>query len=112
MGACDFVYRDHRLLGWGTTMSDGSSGMQIVQSLVDLAPDVNLRLDHVRLCERGDPQQIMWLGTRDGGAFEIVFLAVSELDAHGRIQSIDNYDVDRLDLAQARFEELCAARTR
>jgi ketosteroid isomerase-like protein len=103
-----FVFRDHRLLGWGTTMSDGASAVQITKALVDLAPDVQRRHDHVRLCERGILEHLTWVGTRDGGAFENVTLAVYEWDAQGRLQATDNYDVERFDLARARFAELAA----
>ncbi len=104
------VFRDHRLLGWGTTTNEGPFSIdQINQSLVDLAPDVHRRHDHVRLCERGILEQMAQVGTRDGGAFENVFLAVYEWDAQGRLQTIDNYDVDRFDLARARFAEIAAA---
>ncbi len=100
-----FVFRDHRLLGFGT-MSDGASVVRLVQSLVDLAPDVRRRHDHIRICERGILEHLTQFGTRDGGAFEHVFLAVYETDAQGRSAAIDNYDVDRFDLARARFAEL------
>ncbi|MBI1818289.1 MAG: nuclear transport factor 2 family protein [Deltaproteobacteria bacterium] len=102
----DFVFRDHRLLGWGTTMSDSTSADQITKALVDLAPDVRRRHDHVRLCERGILEQMAQVGTRDGGAFENVFLAVYECDAQGRWQTVDNYDVEQINQARARFAEL------
>ena len=82
-----FVFRDHRLLGWGATMSDPASVDQINRSLVDLAPDVHRRHDHVRLCERGLLEQMAQVGTRDGGAFENLFLAVIEFDEQGRWQA-------------------------
>ncbi len=102
-----FVFRDHRLLGWGTAARETAD--KILKTLVDLAPDVRRRHDHVRLCERGILEHLTQVGTRDGGAFEIVFLAVYEWDAQGRLQAIDNYDVDRFEQAQARFDELKAA---
>jgi class 3 adenylate cyclase len=99
-----FRYRDHRLLGWGA--GDVPAGALIPRSLIELAPDVRVRRDHIRLCQRGALQQITNRGTRDGGAFEIVFVSVIEMDAAGRVLCIDTYDVDRVDLARARFEEL------
>jgi hypothetical protein len=79
---------------------------QINRSLVDLAPDVHRRHDHVRLCERGLLEQMAQVGTRDGDTCENVFLAVIEFDEQGRWQAVDNYDVDRFDQALARFAEL------
>ena len=102
----DYRYRDHRLLGWGTR--DAPEPAQIAQSLVKLAPDVRQRLDHLRLCERGGLQQITYLGTRDGGEFEIVFVAVTEIDSQGRLLCNDTYGVDQLDQARARFDALFA----
>jgi ketosteroid isomerase-like protein len=100
-----FVFRDHRLLGFGT-MNEGASLERLMPSLVDLAPDVRRRHEHIRLCERGILEHLTQFGTRDGGAFENVFLAVSELDAQDRTAAIDNYNVEDLDRALARFAEL------
>jgi hypothetical protein len=50
----------------------------------------------------------VWLGTREGGAFESQFLLVSELDASGWIRRLDFYDTHRLEAALARFDEINA----
>ena len=106
MAAPEFVHRDHRLLGWGTTMSDMPSMVRMVRSLIELAPDTCTRLDCARLGERAYIRQISQHGTRDGGAFENVFLLVAELDEHARLRATDAYDVEQSDQALAHFEKV------
>jgi ketosteroid isomerase-like protein len=76
--------------------------------MVDLAPDALGRADHIRASERGLLAEVVWVGTRDGGAFESPFIWVVELDAAGRAQRLDFYDPHHLDEASARFEALSA----
>lgn len=107
--APDFVYRDHRLLGWGDTARDVAAFVEVQRVLAELAPDVRVRTDHVRLSRRAALRQIAYVGTRDGGAFETPFLTVVETDPSGRRRSVDSYDLDQLDQARARFAEITAA---
>jgi ketosteroid isomerase-like protein len=100
----DVEVRDHRTLGWGAVGQ--AAQIDLLRSLTELAPDVRLRLDHFVGCERGALTVPRMLGTRDGGAFEIPRATVRELDGSGRLLRIDHYDLERLDLALARFEEL------
>jgi hypothetical protein len=51
----------------------------------------------------------MWVGTRDGGSFEIPILEVIEVDAQGRVARLDLYDPQHLEAALARFEEITGA---
>lgn len=106
--APDFAFRDHRLLGWGTSVRDVPTFVRVMQSAFDLAPDARYRDDHVRLCERGHLAQATLLGTREGGAFESPMLRVTEVDESGRIRGFDTYDLEHLDRARARFAELAA----
>jgi hypothetical protein len=46
----------------------------------------------------------------DGGAFESEYLYLF-VQARGRITRVELFELDALDAALARFEELCAART-
>jgi hypothetical protein len=105
--APSFVYHDHRLLGWGT-LPDAAAWVRTQRALVDLAPDVRIRRDHVRMCDRGCMVQLLQQGTRDGGAFERAFTYVAELDDAGRYRRYDVYDTDRFDEAKARFDEIAA----
>jgi hypothetical protein len=77
-------------------------------TLVDLAADARIRAFHVRLSRRGNFGEYVTFGTRDGGAFELPCLRISEFDAAGRSQRVDLYDLDQVDQACARFEELTA----
>jgi hypothetical protein len=112
----DLVVNDHRRLGW-ETLRGPAAYVKAMQSLVDLAPDARLRLDHVRTSDRALFWVAGWLGTREGGAFEAPWIVVSEHDALGRVRRFDQYDLEELDAARARFaralacfEELCSAR--
>lgn len=108
--APSFSCRNHRLLGWGT-LPDAATWVQAQRALVELAPDVRIRRDHVRMCDRGYVLQLLQHGTRNGGPFERAFAYVAELDDEGRFQRLDVYDVDKLAQALARFAELCSGTT-
>jgi hypothetical protein len=101
----DLVVNDHRRLGW-EPLRDRTAYVQTLRSLVDLAPDVRLRLDHVRTSDRALFWVAAWQGTREGGPFEAPWIIVSEHDAGGLVRRFDQYDLDQLEEAQARFEEL------
>jgi hypothetical protein len=51
-----------------------------------------------------------WVGTRDGGAFEDPSMIVAEIDAAHRIRRFDQYSVDQLDEARARFAAIASGR--
>ncbi len=102
LAASTFVAHDHRLIGWGT-LAGPVAWLQALQSLVELMPDVRYRQDHVRISDRGYLGAITWVGTRDGGLFEIPAIAVWELDDLGKQHRLDLYEVHHLDQARARF---------
>ncbi|NJN40832.1 MAG: hypothetical protein HC807_08540 [Gammaproteobacteria bacterium] len=104
--ATDFECRDHRLLGWGTEMNSAAKFIETQKVLVDLAPDVHFRTDHIRLTDYGFISQQVHFGERDGGAFEIPFILVTEIDESGLIRKHYVYDIEQIDLAFARFEEI------
>jgi hypothetical protein len=87
---------DHRPLGW-----EPSHGPQpyiaALRSLVDLAPDVQLRLDHGEMCRNGYLSLVTWAGTHEGGVFEAPSYIVGALDAQMRARRFDQYDLDQLD---------------
>ena len=106
--APDLVVLDHRLLGWDT-LRGPRAYLEAVRSLVELAPDVRLRIDHVlQMCARGVIYAPTWVGTRDGGAFEDPSMIVAEVDASHRIRRFDQYGVDQLDEARARFDAIAS----
>ena len=103
--AASLVARDHRLVGWDV-LRGPAAFVGALRAMADLAPDARGRLDHLRTSERGLLGEVVWIGTRDGGAFESPFLWVVELDTAGRAQNLDFYDPHHLDAARARFEAL------
>jgi hypothetical protein len=108
--APSFAYHDHRLLGWGT-LPDAAAWVRAQRALVELAPDVRIRHEHVRMSDGGCMVQLLQQGTRDGGAFERAFIFVAELDDAGRYRRYDVYDPERCREAQDRFDEVSAGRT-
>ena len=106
--APDLVVNDRRRLGW-QTLRGPRAYVESLRSLVDLAPDTRLRLDHVRVSDRGLLWVGAWQGTRDGGSFETPWIVVSEHDAVGLVHRFDQYDLDQLAVALAHFAALTSA---
>jgi ketosteroid isomerase-like protein len=107
-----FEQKDHRVLGWGNTLSDVETWVRAQQALVELSPDARYRVDHVRASDRVLLSQTAQGGTREGGAFENSMLLVGEWDEAGRVLRFDSYDLAQVDEAYARFEELCSRNAR
>jgi hypothetical protein len=109
--APDFVIEDHRLLGWGTLRS-GDEYVARVRTLVDMRPDVGLRIDHVlAFDDRTVLLVATWAGSESSGMFEIPVVVVSRVapGPDGRIQRWHFYDLDQLDAARAMHRELGTA---
>ncbi len=105
----DLVLRDRRQLGLHELRSR-EEYLARIRSLVQLAPDARLRLEHVlALDDRGALCVVRWLGSREGGSFEIPFLTVMGLGADRRFREFHSYDLDQLEEARARFAELVVA---
>src|SRR5262249_49681100 len=104
--APDVAVIDHRLLGWDT-LRGPEAYVQALRSLVELAPDTRLRVDHlIRTTGRKFLYVPTWVGTREGGAFETPSVIVCELDGTGRFRRFEVYDLDQLDEAAAHYEQL------
>jgi class 3 adenylate cyclase/tetratricopeptide (TPR) repeat protein len=106
--APDFVIEDHRQLGWGTVRS-GDEYVARVRGLVDLRPDVVLRIEHfLASSDRGGIVVALWSGNESSGTFEIpvVVVARNAPRPDGRVQRWDFYDVDQLDAAWASYRAL------
>ena len=101
--APELVVADHRLLGW-ETLHGPAAYIQALKSLVDLAPDVQLRIDHMTMSGHRFLYVTTWVGTREGGPFESPSAILCELDGVGRICRFDQYDLDRLDELRTRLE--------
>jgi hypothetical protein len=106
LAAFSEIAENHRLVGWGTL--HGPTWVPTLEALVELAPDVRERVDHLRTCERGLLWSAARRGTREGGEFEMPFLLVVELDERGRQIRLDVWDTDALPEALARFEQIRA----
>jgi hypothetical protein len=102
--AADFVLDDHRPLGWGTTDTGGY--LNTLRTLVELAPDIALRIDHDDVNAHGWFGIGTLIGTREGGSFEDSRVFVFEFDTRGQLRKIDFYSLAQLDAGRARFEEL------
>ncbi|HEV7732044.1 MAG TPA: nuclear transport factor 2 family protein [Candidatus Binatia bacterium] len=100
-----FVGRDHRLVGWGT-LRGSVAFVKALREMVELAPDAHMQWHHVRTTARGVIADNVWVGTRDGGAFESPFIVVTELDGAGLTRRCDFYDPDHLEQAFSRFHEI------
>ena len=99
------VADDHRLVSFGTP-SGPAALLEAVRAMVELAPDVQTRTDHVRTSSRGLIGASRWIGTRDGGPFEIPLLFVVELDTRAAALRLDIYDPQHLDRAIAQRRRL------
>ncbi len=103
--APDLVMEDHRPVGWGTLSRDAYMAMR--RSLVELAPDVALRLEHVlALDERGGMLVIRWTGTRAGGPFEIPIVMVTAIDAGRWVRGLHVFNLEQLAEARACYDAL------
>lgn len=108
--APDLLVHDHRLIGW-EPLHGPDAYIEALQSLVELAPDARLRIDHIRMSSPAFLYLTTWVGTRDGGAFETPSAIVCRIDALGRIQRFDQYDLAQLDDARAHLDSLGATAT-
>jgi hypothetical protein len=106
MLAPGFRIGDHRKLGWGDTLRDAETFLRSQLALSELSPGWRYRLDHHRARGSVSLGQQAQVGTREGGAFENPYLVVGMQDPQGLLLGFDVYDVDQLDQARARFEEL------
>ena len=109
--APDLVVTDHRRLGW-ETLRGPEAYVAALRSLVELAPDVRLRVEHAEMSEPGYLYFTSWQGTREGGAFEEPSWIVCELDARGRIRAFDQYELEQQAEARARLAEIAAKSAR
>lgn len=100
---------DHRRLGWGTTLDNGALLVESQRLLAEIAPDLQYRFDHVRVSDCGYLAHLTQVGTREGGAFESPFVYVAALDASGRPDRFDLWDVEQAEQALARFDEFRAS---
>jgi len=75
--------------------------------MVELASDARLRSDHtLAINRRGILNVARWMGSQDGGVFEIPSVGVILFAPDGRFRRIHSYSLDQLDAARACFAAL------
>ncbi|MGH7287972.1 MAG: hypothetical protein ACREI8_08150, partial [Myxococcota bacterium] len=109
--APDLVVHDHRPLGWGR-LEGAASLVDSWKALVELSPDVRVRVDHATISRNASLAVFPLLGTHEGGAFEDQRVVVHEYAANGRIRRHEIYGFDQYVLARARLDELSASAPR
>ena len=103
--APEIVVHDHRVLGW-EPLRGPAAYVEAIRSLVDLAPDTALRIDHVRMTPHAALGVTTWTGTRDGGPFETPSITVFQLDPRGRPRRFDQYDLHDADEAVRQLDSI------
>jgi len=103
--APDLVSHSHRLVSWGT-LHGPPALVSTMQAQMELAPDTQVRVDHVQTCAGGMLLEFAWHGMREGGAFENILIDAVEIDALGRARRVDVWEAEQLEQARVRFEEL------
>jgi DNA-binding SARP family transcriptional activator/tetratricopeptide (TPR) repeat protein len=102
--APDCSIADYRTAGWGEVNRESFVDYQ--RSVVALAPDARLWVDHAR--ERGNVGLSVGraFGTHGGGAWEIPFASVGRVGPDGAGTHLENYELTDFAIALRRFEEL------
>jgi hypothetical protein len=102
-----FYFDDHRRTGFGR-LEGPDAYMASVAALYEQSPDVTVGEPLYALAEASHARLGVGhtFGTlNDGGAFESVFLQMGLYDADGFV-GVELFEIEDLDRAQARFEEL------
>ncbi len=112
-GLCDdFVLEDHRRTGMGH-LEGGDAYIRSVAAAYELTRDLNVHaLYAAAVAPHGRVFMVRAAGTNaEGGEFETAYAALV-LYRGERIASFEFFEPEDLDVAQARFDELCAARAK
>ncbi len=106
--APDVVEVDHRSgIGMGFRIEGRDA---LVENFVEFRRRLGLgEMRREWLAVRGDRHALATLRFVADNGFEVSALQLYEIDPHGRLSSIDNYDVDDLDAAVAELDERYAA---
>lgn len=102
----EFTFIDHRRTGMGV-IGDADEYVASVVALYEQSPDATVDvLYHVAVAEHGSLSVGRTFGTlRDGGPFESVFVRLNRYE-DGRSLGGELFEIDQLERAKARFEEL------
>jgi hypothetical protein len=90
---------------------EGEAYITSLAALYELSPDVRLEpLYSVAGAAHGRVDVMRWVGTNaEGGEFESVFVRLI-LFRGDRLAGLEQFELEDLDQALARFEELCTER--
>jgi hypothetical protein len=98
---------DRRRVGDGTM--DRVQLVAYQRAMLELAPDVSLRVDHIDAVSPNASLIVeRFVGTRDGGPFEMPAVSLACIGSTGRVSSVTLYDIDDLDTARADYARLTA----
>ena len=105
----DFFLHDHRRTGIGRVDREGN--FAAVAALHELSRDVRLEmLYEVAAAPHGRLMVFRWFGTNaEGGAFEVIPVALLHVEGE-RLRAVELFEIEDLDAARTRFEELRAGR--
>ncbi len=95
---------DRRTVGYGLLDREGFMAYEL--SMLEMAPDVMLRVDHLRETPTATLVVGAYTGTQDGGPFEIPYLTLAKFAPDGRCIAIVEFDIDDLDTACAEYDRL------
>ncbi|HVJ96272.1 MAG TPA: nuclear transport factor 2 family protein, partial [Acidimicrobiia bacterium] len=101
----DGAMDDRRTAGYGQLDRDGFVSYE--RAILEMAPDVKLRIDHVV----GDSSTASLTvgavtGTHDGGTFEMPFVTLGQTTTDGRPIATTLFDIDDFEVAKAEYERL------
>ena len=103
----DASFENRRPAGYGRLDRDGFIAYE--RAILEVAPDVTLRIDHVDAVTPAASLIVgRDVGTRDGGPFEVTSVTLARTGPTGRISTLTIYDIDDLDTARADFARLTA----
>jgi len=101
----DYVFHDHRRTGAGR-LGGADEYVAFIAALFEQSPDVVIERLYIVAAEAHGILDVgHLLGTRDGGEFESVFARIV-LHPGGRPVGAELFELEDLDVARARFEEL------
>jgi class 3 adenylate cyclase/ketosteroid isomerase-like protein len=102
--APDCTIGDYRNAGWGDV--DRDTFVDYQRSIVALAPDTHLWIDHTRARNGVVLSTGRAFGTHDGAPFEISFVTVGVVGPDGASRHFESYELADFELVQRRFDEL------
>ncbi len=95
---------DRRTAGYGQLDRDGFVAYE--RAMLEMAPDLTLRVDHVIAQSTATLVVGAITGTQDDGPFEMPYISLSQSAPDGRTTAITLFDIDDLNDARAEYDRL------